>query len=69
MQAVNATVTEFKPLNDAKFESGLEGFAGGVQVLQAGVISKQMVTRFDIKQAVFFAVFDWEKLIQQNKSG
>ncbi len=68
LQLLNATVTDFNRLQHAKFETGLEGNINGINVLQAGIVSKKMLNRFDIKQPVLFAVFNWDILIQQKNA-
>jgi len=65
LQLLGASLPVFKPLQHAKFESGLEGNTGKQNVLQLGIVSKKMLNRFDIKQPVMFAVFNWEIVIEQ----
>ena len=68
LQLLGASLPVFKPLQHAKFESGLEGNTGKQNVLQLGIVSKKMLNRFDIKQPVMFAVFNWEIVIEQKNA-
>ncbi|RYY60554.1 MAG: phenylalanine--tRNA ligase subunit beta [Chitinophagaceae bacterium] len=49
----------FETLEHPKMESGLQGVAGGEILFQAGLVHKKTLSRFDIKQPVWFADFNW----------
>jgi phenylalanyl-tRNA synthetase beta chain len=62
IQSLGTPVGTFEPLLHPKFENGLAGKIGEDLVLQAGIVNKKTLTRFDIKQPVFFADLNWEIL-------
>lgn len=62
LQMLGVKVDSFETLTHPKFESGLQARIGNEIVLQAGVVNKKALTGFDIKQAVFFADFNWDIL-------
>jgi phenylalanyl-tRNA synthetase beta chain len=66
LQLLNVSIGDFKTLQASKFENGLEGRNGRNSAVQLGVVAKKILSRFDIKQPVLFAQFDWEMLISQN---
>ncbi|MCG2616427.1 phenylalanine--tRNA ligase subunit beta [Terrimonas sp. NA20] len=53
---------DWQLLDHPKFEAGLQGSLNGQVVVQAGAVHKQSLTRFDIKQPVFFADLNWDIL-------
>ncbi len=70
LQVIGVTLKELKPLQHPEFETGLEGTIDGKTVLQAGGVGKKSLNRFDIKQPVYFADFNWQLLMQHiNKKG
>ena len=62
IQSLGTPVDAFEALQHPKFENGLAGKISGELVLQAGVVNKKTLNRFDIKQPVFFADLNWEVL-------
>jgi len=62
LQQLGVTIEQFDKLNDTCFEDGLEGKIKGTVVLQAAMVSKKILARFDIKQPVFFADLNWDVL-------
>lgn len=69
LQLLNASMKEFRPFQHEKFEAGLEGSIDSKVVLQLGIVSKKVLTKFDIKQPVVFALFDWQELVAQKQTG
>ena len=69
LQLVNAPVDELKTIQHEKFEAGLEGSINSKVVLQSGIVSKKLLSRFDIKQPVVFALFNWQDLIAKKETG
>lgn len=65
IQVLGLSVDEMSALQHVKLESGLEGKINGKTVLQAGIVHKKVLGRFDIKQPVFFADLNWDLLAQQ----
>lgn len=68
LQLVNVSIVDFKTLQHPKFETGLEGNTGGLNVVQLGITGSKILDRFDIKQPVMFAVFNWDMLIGQTNA-
>jgi phenylalanyl-tRNA synthetase beta chain len=62
IQMLGTPVSSFEALQHPKFESGLAGKISEDIVLQAGIVNKKTLNRFDIKQPVFFADLNWEIL-------
>jgi len=62
LQVLGVEIDTFEALVHPKFESGLQGISKGEVVLQAGIVHKKALTRFDIKQPVFFADLNWDLL-------
>lgn len=69
LQLLNATIKDFNPLQNGKFETGLEGSIGSEVVLQLGIVSKKILAKFDIKQPVFFALFNWQEIMTSKEGG
>jgi phenylalanyl-tRNA synthetase beta chain len=62
LQLMGVTDPDNVQANSNYFESGMESSVNGKQVLQIGMVSKQVLERFDIKQPVAFADFSWDTL-------
>jgi len=62
LQSLGITVDSFELLSGTKFESGLQGKIKEEVVLQTAIVHKKILTRFDIKQPVFFADLNWDLL-------
>ena len=66
LQLLGATVDSFEALLPiaigTKFENGLQGKIMEEIILQTGIVSKQTLGLFDIKQPVFFADLNWDSL-------
>lgn len=60
LQLLGITIHSFEPLSGTKFETGLQGKINGEAVLQITVVHKKVLSRFDIKQPVFFACLNWD---------
>jgi phenylalanyl-tRNA synthetase beta chain len=58
------TLDSLERLEDPKFSDGFLGKINGKVLLRAGAVTKKILDRFDIKQPVFFADFDWDYLSQ-----
>jgi phenylalanyl-tRNA synthetase beta chain len=63
IESLGTAVDKVETLQHPKFESGLSGNIGDQLVLQAGIVNKKTLNRFDIKQPVFFADLNWEALV------
>jgi phenylalanyl-tRNA synthetase beta chain len=64
-QLLGIEIETMSPFRDQKFESGLQGSINGKIVMRAGAVHKKLLSRFDIKQPVFFADLDWNVLSQK----
>jgi phenylalanyl-tRNA synthetase beta chain len=49
---------------DNALEYGLQWMANGKPIVKAGAISNSLLTRFDIRQPVFFADFHWDAVLK-----
>ena len=49
-------------VTDRKLESAWIGKMNGLQVLKAGRVKQSLLRRFDIRQPIFFADFNWQEL-------
>ncbi len=73
MQSLGISLDTFEsllPMDDGKFEIGLQGKIKGEVVVQMAAVNKKILSRFDIKQPVFFADLNWDtisKLAAGNK--
>ena len=56
------TIDSFETLDYSKFETGLQGKIKEEVVLQLAIVHKKVLSRFDIKQPVFFADLNWNVL-------
>ena len=60
----------FNENTDNTFQFGLNSFIGKNRLITFGLLSKKILTQFDIKQEVYFADFAWDNVlnvIQNNK--
>ncbi len=64
LQLLGVTADSSEPLQHPKFEAGLQASINRKTVLQAGIVGKATLNRFDIKQPVFFADLNWQVLSQ-----
>jgi phenylalanyl-tRNA synthetase beta chain len=62
LQLLGVESLNWQLLDHPKFEAGLEGSLNGQVVVQVGAVHKTSLTRFDIKQPVFFADLNWDIL-------
>ena len=62
LQQLGVNTDQFERINDPCFEDGLQGRIKESVVLQAGIVRKKILARFDIKQPVFFADLNWDVL-------
>jgi len=62
LQITGVQVKDFVTLQHSKFEAGLEAMIDGKNVLLLGVVHRNLLNRFEIKQPVFFADFNWQLL-------
>lgn len=62
LQLLGVKEANWQLLDHPKFESGLQASLNGQVIVQAGVVHKKSLARFDIKQPVFFADLNWDVL-------
>jgi len=62
LQLLGVRSVSWQLLDHPKFEAGLEASIDGRVVVQMGAVNKKSLTRFDIKQPVFFADLNWDIL-------
>jgi phenylalanyl-tRNA synthetase beta chain len=70
MQQLGVTVDSFERSQDTLYYGGLQGKIKDLVVVQMGIVNKKILSRFDIKQPVFFADMDWDnlsKIASENK--
>lgn len=58
-------VISFSPATQNKLDGCLQAAVNGMVVATIGAVNKNTLTRFDIKQAVWFADINWELILQQ----
>jgi phenylalanyl-tRNA synthetase beta chain len=56
------------PLQNEQFETGLKISVQGKDVAFLGIAAKPVVRRFDIKQPVLYAVFQWDTLMEMTET-
>ncbi len=69
-QQLGVIVDSFERSADNAFDGGLQGKIKDMVVVQMGIVNKKILSRFDIKQPVFFADMNWDilsKLASDNK--
>jgi phenylalanyl-tRNA synthetase beta chain len=54
----------FDPINTNELESGLYIQLNGEKILELGKVNSRLASKFDIKQAVFFADFYWDTILK-----
>jgi phenylalanyl-tRNA synthetase beta chain len=54
----------FDPINTNEVESGLSIQLNGEKILELGRVNSRLASKFDIKQAVFFADFYWDTILK-----
>jgi phenylalanyl-tRNA synthetase beta chain len=64
LQQAGVSLTGFTSIEPGLMEYGIQGSLENTPVLQAGLVSKKLLDRFDIKQPVFFADISWEVLLK-----
>jgi phenylalanyl-tRNA synthetase beta chain len=62
LQVLGLRIDTFDPLQHPKFENGLQVKISDQVILETGIVSKSSLSRFDIKQPVFFADLNWDVL-------
>lgn len=64
LQLLGVRAEALQTLQHPKFETGLQVTVNGNVVMTAGIVHKQLLSKFDIKQPVLFADLDWDGLSQ-----
>jgi phenylalanyl-tRNA synthetase beta chain len=54
----------WEPMDSTKLQSGLRVVMGGKTLLELGAVRTELLKGFDCKQAVFFADFHWDALVE-----
>lgn len=62
LQLLGVKEASWQPIEHPKFESGLQAGINGQIIVQAGAVHKKSLSRFDIRQPVFFADLNWDVL-------
>lgn len=65
LQVIGVSVETITFLQHQKFNSGLQGNSKDDIAMQVGEVHKKILTRFDIKQPVYFADLNWEFLAKK----
>ncbi|MCR6719120.1 MAG: hypothetical protein NVV59_02285 [Chitinophagaceae bacterium] len=68
LKMLGVEADRFEALQHPKFSEGLTAFYGSDWLVQLGTVGKESNNRFDIKQPVYFADFNWELLSQKATS-
>jgi phenylalanyl-tRNA synthetase beta chain len=64
LQLIGVEKADWEPGTATKLESGLQISMNGEIVIEAGLVAEKELKRFDIKQPVYFADINWEKLLE-----
>ncbi|MHA4843669.1 phenylalanine--tRNA ligase subunit beta [Flavitalea antarctica] len=64
LQLIGVEKTEWEAGTGSKLESGLQVRINGDIIIEAGLVAEKELKRFDIKQPVFFADINWERLLE-----
>lgn len=67
MALLGLKITEYVPLQTDKLGLAMQVKIKNETVAEIGSVSKSTLARFDIRQPVFYADFNWEKLVKLNK--
>lgn len=65
---VNLRKLSINEYNAGAYSEALGYYQGDILLATAGRVSKKYLNMFDIKQDVFYAHIDWDKLLKANKS-
>ena len=65
LQTLGIITGKWEPSKHAKFENGLQGSINGEIVLQLGLVNKKLLNKFDLRQPVLFADFNWNLISQK----
>jgi phenylalanyl-tRNA synthetase beta chain len=65
LQLIGVEKADWEPVTGTKLESGLQINLKGETIIEAGIVAEKELKRFDIKQPVYFADMNWEKLLEQ----
>jgi phenylalanyl-tRNA synthetase beta chain len=65
LQLIGVEKADWEPVTGTKLESGLQINLKGETMIEAGIVAEKELKRFDIKQPVYFADMNWEKLLEQ----
>ena len=68
LKMLGLAADRFESLQHPKFAEGLTAFEGTDWLLQLGTVGKTALSRFDIKQPVYYADFNWEVLSKKATS-
>jgi phenylalanyl-tRNA synthetase beta chain len=63
-QLAGLTKINWEPFSNTKLTEGLRVSIGKTQIAEIGTVQASELRRFDIKQAVYYADFDWELLLK-----
>jgi phenylalanyl-tRNA synthetase beta chain len=64
LQLMGVEKADWEAGTATKLESGLQISMNGEIVIEAGLVAQKELKRFDIKQPVYFADINWEKLLE-----
>ncbi len=66
LQLMGIRLGAFGPLENKKLANGLKATIRNQIVLEAGMVQTSVLQRFDIRQPVFFADFNWDLLLEES---
>jgi len=67
MQVLGLTVDAYAPSENADLENGLLATVKKESIAEIGMISRNKLNRFDIRQPVFYANLNWDGLLKLNR--
>ncbi|MBC7946394.1 MAG: phenylalanine--tRNA ligase subunit beta [Chitinophagaceae bacterium] len=65
LKALGIAVGDVVNYEHVKFGQAIQVSVDGDPVLEAGIVHRSTLNRFDIKQPVFFAALNWQKLVDR----
>ncbi|HVK97841.1 MAG TPA: phenylalanine--tRNA ligase subunit beta, partial [Flavisolibacter sp.] len=68
LSTVAITIDSYETFQSPEFEYAVKVVSNKEEILTVGVISKNFASRFDVKQSVIYADFNWDKLVASSNT-